>query len=146
MVNLLFTFGRIDVYKRQEIPNKEIQSVSLAEVLLSPEMQSAKSPLAVALGRDIAGRAVICDLAKMPHLLIAGQTGSGKSVCINAIINSILFRSSPEEVRMIMIDPKVVELQCYNVVPHLLIPVVSDPHKAAGALQWACLLYTSRCV
>ena len=120
-----------------EIPNKEIQSVSLAEVLLSPEMQSAKSPLAVALGRDIAGRAVICDLAKMPHLLIAGQTGSGKSVCINAIINSILFRSSPEEVRMIMIDPKVVELQCYNVVPHLLIPVVSDPHKAAGALQWA---------
>lgn len=120
-----------------EVPNKEIQSVSLAEVLLSPEMQAAKSPLAVALGRDIAGRAVICDLAKMPHLLIAGQTGSGKSVCINAIINSILFRSSPEEVRMIMIDPKVVELQCYNVVPHLLIPVVSDPHKAAGALQWA---------
>ncbi len=120
-----------------EVPNKEIQSVSLAEVLLSPEMQAAKSPLAVALGRDIAGRAVICDLAKMPHLLIAGQTGSGKSVCINAIVNSILFRSPPEEVRMIMIDPKVVELQCYNVVPHLLIPVVSDPHKAAGALQWA---------
>ena len=120
-----------------EIPNKEIQSVSLAEVLLSPEMQAAKSPLAVALGRDIAGRAVICDLARMPHLLIAGQTGSGKSVCINAIVNSILFRSPPEEVRMIMIDPKVVELQCYNVVPHLLIPVVSDPHKAAGALQWA---------
>ena len=120
-----------------EVPNKEIQSVTLAEVLLSPEMQAAKSPLAVALGRDIAGRAVICDLAKMPHLLIAGQTGSGKSVCINAIVNSILFRSPPEEVRMIMIDPKVVELQCYNVVPHLLIPVVSDPHKAAGALQWA---------
>ena len=120
-----------------EVPNKEIQSVSLAEVLLSPEMQAAKSPLAVALGRDIAGRAVICDLARMPHLLIAGQTGSGKSVCINAIVNSILFRSPPEEVRMIMIDPKVVELQCYNVVPHLLIPVVSDPHKAAGALQWA---------
>ncbi|MDO4349051.1 MAG: DNA translocase FtsK [Eubacteriales bacterium] len=120
-----------------EVPNKEIQSVTLAEVLLSQEMQAAKSPLAVALGRDIAGKPVICDIAKMPHLLIAGQTGSGKSVCINAIINSILFRSSPEEVRMIMIDPKVVELQCYNVVPHLLIPVVSDPHKAAGALQWA---------
>ncbi|MEG0491722.1 MAG: DNA translocase FtsK [Clostridia bacterium] len=120
-----------------EVPNKEIQSVCLAEVLLSPEMQAAKSPLAVALGRDIAGKPIICDIAKMPHLLIAGQTGSGKSVCINAIINSILFRSSPDEVRMIMIDPKVVELQCYNVVPHLLIPVVSDPHKAAGALAWA---------
>ena len=120
-----------------EVPNKEIQSVTLAEVLMSPEMRAAKSPLAVALGKDIAGRPVICDIARMPHLLIAGQTGSGKSVCINTIINSILFRSSPEEVRMIMIDPKVVELQCYNVVPHLLIPVVSDPHKAAGALQWA---------
>lgn len=120
-----------------EVPNKEIQSVGLAEVLLSPEMKAAKSPLTVALGRDIAGRAVLCDLAKMPHLLIAGQTGSGKSVCINAIINSMIFRSSPDEVRMIMIDPKVVELQCYNVIPHLLIPVVSDPHKAAGALSWA---------
>ena len=120
-----------------EVPNKEIQSITLAEVLLSPEMQSAKSPLTVALGKDIAGRPVLCDLAKMPHLLIAGQTGSGKSVCINAIINSLLYRTSPEEVRMIMIDPKVVELQCYNAIPHLLIPVVSDPHKAAGALSWA---------
>lgn len=120
-----------------EVPNTEVQSVTLGEVLVSPEMCAAKSPLAVALGRDIAGKPIICDIAKMPHLLIAGQTGSGKSVCINAIINSILFRSSPEEVRMIMIDPKVVELQCYNVVPHLLIPVVSDPHKAAGALAWA---------
>lgn len=120
-----------------EVPNKEIQSVTLGEVLMSDEMRSAKSPLAVALGRDIAGKPVICDIAKMPHLLIAGQTGSGKSVCINAIVNSLLFRTTPEEVRMIMIDPKVVELQCYNVVPHLLIPVVSDPHKAAGALQWA---------
>ena len=120
-----------------EVPNREIQSVSLAEVLLSPEMKSAKSPLTVALGRDIAGKPVLCDLAKMPHLLIAGQTGSGKSVCINAIINSLLYRTSPEDVRMIMIDPKVVELQCYNVIPHLLIPVVSDPHKAAGALSWA---------
>ncbi len=120
-----------------EIPNKEISSVSLAEVLTSPEMAANTSPLAVALGKDIAGKPIICDLAKMPHLLIAGQTGSGKSVCINAIINSILFRAKPEQVRMIMIDPKVVELQCYNVIPHLLIPVVSDPHKAAGALAWA---------
>ena len=120
-----------------EVPNKEIISVSLAEVLTSPEMTNAKSPLSVALGKDIAGRPIICDLAKMPHLLIAGQTGSGKSVCINSIINSLLYRSSPEEVRMIMIDPKVVELQGYNHVPHLLIPVVSDPHKAAGALAWA---------
>ena len=120
-----------------EIPNKEIISVSLAEVLTSPEMTNAKSPLSVALGKDIAGRPVICDLAKMPHLLIAGQTGSGKSVCINAIINSLLYRASPDDVRMIMIDPKVVELQGYNKVPHLLIPVVSDPHKAAGALAWA---------
>ncbi len=120
-----------------EVPNAEKQSVTLAEVLTSPEMRAAKSPLAVALGRDIAGKPIICDLAKMPHLLIAGQTGSGKSVCINSIINSLLYRSTPDEVRMIMIDPKVVELQCYNVVPHLLIPVVSDPHKAAGALAWA---------
>ena len=120
-----------------EVPNKEIIGVTLAEVLSSPEMTNAKSPLTVALGRDIAGQPVICDLAKMPHLLIAGQTGSGKSVCINAIINSLLYRTTPEQVRMIMIDPKVVELQCYNVVPHLLIPVVSDPHKASGALAWA---------
>jgi len=120
-----------------EVPNKEVQSVTFAEVLMSPEMQNATSTLAVGLGHDISGKPIICDLAKMPHLLIAGQTGSGKSVCINTIINSLLFRSSPEEVRMIMIDPKVVELQCYNVVPHLLIPVVSDPHKAAGALAWA---------
>lgn len=120
-----------------EVPNKEIISVSLAEVLTSPEMTNAKSPLSVALGKDIAGRPIICDLAKMPHLLIAGQTGSGKSVCINAIINSLLYRSSPDEVRMIMIDPKVVELQGYNQIPHLLIPVVSDPLKASGALAWA---------
>ncbi|MCL1855350.1 MAG: DNA translocase FtsK [Clostridia bacterium] len=120
-----------------EIPNKEITGVSLAEVLISPEMSAAKSPLTVALGRDIAGTPVLCDLSRMPHLLIAGQTGSGKSVCVNAIINSILYRASPEQVRMIMIDPKVVELQSYNVVPHLLIPVVCDPHKAAGALAWA---------
>ncbi|MDD3212727.1 MAG: DNA translocase FtsK [Eubacteriales bacterium] len=120
-----------------EVPNNEIIGVSLAEVLTSPEMTKAKSPLSVALGKDISGRPVICDLAKMPHLLIAGQTGSGKSVCINSIVNSLLYRSTPEEVRMIMIDPKVVELQGYNQVPHLLIPVVSDPQKASGALAWA---------
>ncbi len=120
-----------------EVPNDTIQPVTFAQVLLSPEMQDAKSPLAVGLGHDLTGKPIICDLAKMPHLLIAGQTGSGKSVCVNAIINSLLFRSSPEEVRLIMVDPKVVELQCYNCVPHLLIPVVTESRKAAGALAWA---------
>ncbi len=120
-----------------EVPNQELQSVSFAQVLMSPEMQNATSPLAVGLGHDITGKPIICDLAKMPHLLIAGQTGSGKSVCVNTIINCLLFRTSPEEVRMIMIDPKVVELQGYNSVPHLLIPVVTEPSKAVGALAWA---------
>lgn len=120
-----------------EIPNDEVIPVPLIDVLTSDEMKANKSPLAVALGKDIAGKPIICDLSKMPHLLIAGQTGSGKSVCINTIINSLLYRTTPKQVRMIMIDPKVVELQCYNVIPHLLIPVVSDPHKASGALAWA---------
>ena len=120
-----------------EVPNREISKVSLAEVLTSPEMERAKGNLCIALGKDISGRSVICDLEKMPHLLIAGQTGSGKSVCINTIINSLLFRQSPQDLRMILIDPKVVELQGYNEIPHLLIPVVTDPHKAAGALAWA---------
>lgn len=120
-----------------EVPNREISRVSLAEVLTSPEMEHAKGPLCIALGKDISGKSVICDLEKMPHLLIAGQTGSGKSVCINTIINSLLYRVSPEEMRMILVDPKVVELQGYNDIPHLLIPVVTDPHKAAGALAWA---------
>ncbi len=120
-----------------EVPNREIISVSLREVLESDEMNRADSPLSVALGKDIAGSPIICDLAKMPHLLIAGATGSGKSVCINSIICSLLFRTSPKQVRMLLIDPKVVELQCYNGIPHLLTPVVSDPHKAAGALTWA---------
>ncbi len=120
-----------------EVPNREISRVSLAEVLTSPEMEHAKGTLCIALGKDISGRSVICDLEKMPHLLIAGQTGSGKSVCINTIINSLLFRKSPQELRMILVDPKVVELQGYNDIPHLLIPVVTDPHKAAGALAWA---------
>ena len=120
-----------------EVPNPEISRVSLAEVLTSPEMGRAKGTLCIALGKDISGKPVICDLEKMPHLLIAGQTGSGKSVCINTIINSLLFRQSPQDLRMILIDPKVVELQGYNEIPHLLIPVVTDPHKAAGALAWA---------
>jgi len=120
-----------------EVPNREIISVSLREVLESEEMNRDESPLAVALGKDIAGAPIICDLSKMPHLLIAGATGSGKSVCINSIIASLLFRTSPKQVRMLLIDPKVVELQCYNGIPHLLTPVVSDPHKASGALTWA---------
>ena len=101
------------------------------------DVYEANTDKVLACGHLADGKPVLCDIAKMPHLLIAGQTGSGKSVCINAIINSLLYRTSPEDVRMIMIDPKVVELQCYNVIPHLLIPVVSDPHKAAGALSWA---------
>ena len=120
-----------------EVPNRKVATVTLREVLESPQMQNAKSLLTVALGKDIAGTPVICDLAKMPHLLIAGATGSGKSVCVNAIINSLLYRAGPEEVRLILIDPKVVELQCYNGIPHLLIPVVNDPHKASAALAWA---------
>ena len=120
-----------------EVPNRKVSTVTLREVLESQPMREAKSPLVVALGKDIAGTPIVCDLARMPHLLIAGATGSGKSVCINTMINSLLFRCSPREVRMILVDPKVVELQCYNGIPHLLIPVVSDPHKAAGALAWA---------
>ena len=120
-----------------EVPNKKVTTVTLREVMESEPMQNAKSILTVALGRDIAGTPIVCDLAKMPHMLIAGQTGSGKSVCINAIINSLLYRASPDEVKMILVDPKVVELQCYNGIPHLLIPVVNDPRKAAAALAWA---------
>ncbi len=120
-----------------EVPNRKVATVTLREVMESDAMMGAKSPLVVALGKDIAGTPIVCNLAKMPHLLIAGQTGSGKSVCINTMINSILYRCSPKEVRLILVDPKVVELQCYNGIPHLLIPVVSDPHKASGALAWA---------
>ena len=120
-----------------EVPNKQRATVTLREVLESEPMRKANKPLVVALGKDIAGTPMVCDLAKMPHLLIAGATGSGKSVCINTIINSLLYRCSPKDVRLILVDPKVVELQCYNGIPHLLIPVVSDPHKASGALAWA---------
>ena len=120
-----------------EVPNAKTATVTLREVLESDAMRRSDKPLVVALGKDIAGTPIVCDLARMPHLLIAGATGAGKSVCINTIINSLLFRRTPEEVRLILIDPKVVELQCYNGIPHLLIPVVSDPHKASGALAWA---------
>ena len=120
-----------------EIPNDELETVPLREVLESPEARKAPSRLAAAIGKDNAGRYVIGDIAKMPHVLIAGATGSGKSVCINCIICSILYRATPDEVRLIMIDPKVVELSIYNGIPHLLVPVVTDPKKASGALQWA---------
>ncbi|MGN1478576.1 MAG: DNA translocase FtsK 4TM domain-containing protein, partial [Acutalibacteraceae bacterium] len=122
-----------------EVPNKSRATVSLREIIETPqyETQVSKSKLAVALGRDITGEAVIADLAKMPHLLIAGTTGSGKSVCLNSMIVSILYNASPDEVKLLMIDPKQVEFTVYNGIPHLLVPVVSDPRKAAGALGWA---------
>jgi DNA segregation ATPase FtsK/SpoIIIE, S-DNA-T family len=120
-----------------EVPNKKNTIVRMRELIESNSFTVAKSHLTVALGRDIAGGVAIADLAKMPHLLIAGSTGSGKSVCINAMIISLLYKSSPADVRFLMIDPKVVELGIYNGIPHLLVPVVTDPRKAAGALSWA---------
>lgn len=127
-----------------EVPNKENSAVMLRDLLQSREFQEAKSKLAFAAGKDIAGKPVVADIAKMPHLLIAGATGSGKSVCINTLIVSILYKAKPDEVKMIMIDPKVVELSVYNGIPHLFIPVVTDPKKAAGALNWAVSEMTSR--
>ena len=120
-----------------EVPNRNVDVVSIKELIDSEEFRRAESPLTVALGRDISGRVAVADLAKMPHLLIAGSTGSGKSVCINSMIISLLYKSSPEDVRLLMVDPKVVELGIYNGIPHLLVPVVTDPRKAAGALNWA---------
>ena len=120
-----------------EVPNKVVSVVSIKEMLDSKEFKNSKSNLAVALGKDISGNIAIADIAKMPHILIAGSTGSGKSVCINSIIISLIYKSSPDDVRLLMIDPKVVELGVYNDIPHLLIPVVTDPKKAAGALNWA---------
>ena len=120
-----------------EVPNKETQSVYLRTVLESDEFQNFPSKLAFALGEDIAGKCVVTDIAKMPHLLIAGATGSGKSVCINTLITSIIYKAKPEEVKLLLVDPKVVELSVYNGIPHLLIPVVTDPKKAASALNWA---------
>ena len=120
-----------------EVPNKEKQTVAFRDLLESDEFIKAKSKTVFAAGKDIAGKTVVADIEKMPHLLIAGQTGSGKSVCINTIIMSILYKARPSEVKLIMIDPKVVELSVYNGIPHLLIPVVTDPKKAAAALNWA---------
>jgi len=121
-----------------EIPNKNMSPVLLRSLLESKEFQQNRGPLVAALGRNVGGEAILCDLSKMPHLLIAGATGSGKSVCINAILISILYRSSPVDVRMLMIDPKIVELNVYNGIPHLLQPVVTNAEKAYGVLNYAC--------
>lgn len=121
-----------------EIPNKSAGTVYIREVLSSATFRDSKSCLTAALGKDIAGNLVVFDVAKMPHLLVAGTTGSGKSVCINTILMSLLYKASPEEVRLILVDPKAVEMDVYNGIPHLLIPVVTNPKKAAGTLQWAC--------
>ena len=120
-----------------EIPNKENEVVHLRDIIETEEFINHKSKLALALGKNVGGEAVIADVAKMPHVLIAGSTGSGKSVCINTLITSILYKAKPNEVKLLMVDPKVVELSVYNGIPHLLIPVVTDPKKAAGALAWA---------
>ncbi|CDF57964.1 FtsK/SpoIIIE family DNA translocase [Thermobrachium celere] len=127
-----------------EVPNKEVVPVTLREVIESKEFNDFKSNLAFALGKDITGKCIVADLAKMPHLLIAGATGSGKSVCINTLITSIIYKSSPNEVKMLLVDPKVVELSIYNGIPHLLIPVVTEPKKAASALYWAVNEMTNR--
>ncbi len=127
-----------------EVPNKTNSAVALRDLLDSAEFKNSRSKLSFAVGKDLAGRPVISDIAKMPHLLIAGSTGSGKSVCINTLIMSILYKARPDEVKLIMVDPKVVELSIYNGIPHLLSPVVTDPKKAAGALQWAVTEMTRR--
>ena len=120
-----------------EVPNNENTAVMLRDLLESNEFKNSKSGISFAVGKDIAGKTVVADIAKMPHLLVAGATGSGKSVCINTLIMSIIYKASPEDVKLIRVDPKVVELSVYNGIPHLLIPVVTDPKKAAGALNWA---------
>ena len=120
-----------------EIPNKENEIVHLRDIIDCPKFTEHKSKLAFALGKDVAGEEVVTDISKMPHVLIAGATGSGKSVCINTLIASIIYKAKPSEVKLVMVDPKVVELSVYNGIPHLLIPVVTDPKKAAGALSWA---------
>ena len=127
-----------------EVPNKENTTVYLREIFESEDFKRASSSLAFAVGKDIGGQVVVTDIAKMPHLLIAGATGSGKSVCINTLIMSLIFKASPDDVKLIMVDPKVVELSAYNGIPHLLIPVVTDPKKASGALNWAVAEMMSR--
>ena len=127
-----------------EVPNKVAGSVSIRELLESEAFEKSASPITFAVGKDIAGKTIVADIAKMPHLLIAGATGSGKSVCINTIIMSIIYKADPEDVKMIMIDPKMVELRVYDGIPHLMIPVVIDPKKASGALNWAVNEMTDR--
>ncbi len=127
-----------------EVPNKENSTVVLRDLLEAKEFKGFQENLAFAVGKDIGGKTIVTDIAKMPHMLIAGATGSGKSVCINTLIMSILYKASPDDVKMIMIDPKVVELSVYNGIPHLLIPVVTDPKKAAGALHWGVAEMTDR--
>ena len=127
-----------------EVPNKENNVVLLRELLESEDFKRHGSHMAFAVGKDIGGQVVVTDIAKMPHLLIAGATGSGKSVCINTLIMSVIYKAKPDEVKLIMIDPKVVELSVYNGIPHLLIPVVTDPKKASGALNWAVAEMTDR--
>lgn len=127
-----------------EVPNQEVSPVNLRDLLESEEFRKSRASLPFAVGKDIGGKPVIADIEKMPHMLIAGATGSGKSVCINTLIMSLLYRKSPEEVKMLMIDPKVVELKIYDGIPHLLIPVVTDAKKAAGALNWAVQEMTER--
>ena len=120
-----------------EVPNKIVSTVYLRDIIESPKFQNAKSKLSFSLGKDISGDAIVGNIAKLPHMLIAGTTGSGKSVCMNSLILSLLYKARPDEVRLIMIDPKMVELGIYNGIPHLYVPVVTDPKKAAGALQWS---------
>lgn len=127
-----------------EVENDNINMVTLREIIDSREFKSAKSKITFAVGKDIAGKAIVTDLKSMPHLLIAGSTGSGKSVCINSIITSILYKANPDEVKLVLVDPKVVELGNYNGIPHLLIPVVTEPTKAAAALNWAVAEMTDR--
>jgi S-DNA-T family DNA segregation ATPase FtsK/SpoIIIE len=119
-----------------EIPNEHREIVSLSEILMSKQYDKATSPLTLGLGKDIAGHPVVADLAKMPHLLVAGTTGSGKSVCVNALLMSLLYKSKPDEVRLILIDPKMLELNVYEGIAHLLTPVVTDMKEAANALRW----------
>lgn len=127
-----------------EVPNKESQAVYFRDLLESDNYAKFPSKIAFAVGKDISGQVVVADIAKMPHLLVAGATGSGKSVCINTLIMSILYKARPDEVKLIMVDPKQVELSIYNGIPHMLIPVVTDPKKAAGALNWAVMEMTNR--
>ena len=127
-----------------EVPNEEVFFVPIRELLASDKFEGMQSPVTFALGKDIAGENVYGDIGKMPHLLIAGATGSGKSVCVNSLIVSILYKSTPKEVRMVMIDPKVVELSIFNNIPHLLAPVVTDPKKAASSINWVVNEMTMR--